>query len=82
MVLTAVKKRQTENEEYVIIPPDGGWGWVVVLASFYCQMVLDGIMLSFGMILEEIALHYNTTRSSAAAIGSVMYGMHYLAGKF
>ena len=24
-------------------PPDGGWGWVVCLASFMCNLILDGI---------------------------------------
>ena len=27
------------NSEPEIIPPDGGWGWVIVLASFFIQLI-------------------------------------------
>jgi len=27
-------------------PPDGGWGWVVCFASFMCNLILDGKILS------------------------------------
>ena len=39
-------------------PPDGGWGWVVVGASFLCNMVLDGIGYSFGILLKPLMEHY------------------------
>ena len=31
-----------EDLEDVPLPPDGGWGWVVVLSSFMCNLILDG----------------------------------------
>ena len=35
-------------------PPDGGWGWVVCAASFVCNMILDGIAYSFGVLLGPL----------------------------
>ena len=35
-------------------PPDGGWGWVVCAASFLCNMILDGIAYSFGVLLGPL----------------------------
>ncbi|VDP90076.1 unnamed protein product [Echinostoma caproni] len=32
-------------------PPDGGWGWIVVLGSFCCMILVDGICLSYGLLL-------------------------------
>ncbi|KER22357.1 hypothetical protein T265_09528 [Opisthorchis viverrini] len=31
--------------------PDGGWGWVVVLGSFCCMILVDGVSLSYGLLL-------------------------------
>ena len=33
---------------------EGGWSWLVVLASFLCVMVLDGIGYSYGGIFLHI----------------------------
>ena len=31
-----------EEVEDVPLPPDGGWGWVIVISSFMCNLILDG----------------------------------------
>ena len=35
-------------EALVIIPPDGGWGWVIVFACFIILICSDGSMNSYG----------------------------------
>lgn len=35
------------------IPPDGGWGWVVVFVSFITNFMGWGTLLSSGVFLEE-----------------------------
>ena len=32
--------------------PDGGWGWIVCLAAFYCVSVLDGELVSISDIWD------------------------------
>ena len=32
--------------------PDGGWGWIVCLAAFYCVSVLDGELVSISGIWD------------------------------
>ena len=26
-----------------LTPPDGGYGWVVLIASFFCSVIIDGV---------------------------------------
>ena len=40
----------------VPLPPDGGWGWVVVLASFTCNMILDGQSMSQLLLLPSLLI--------------------------
>ncbi len=48
----------TDDDEsvstYSFTPPDGGWGWVVVLASFVVNMIADGVTFSFGVLFVEL----------------------------
>ena len=49
-------------------PPDGGWGWVIVAASFLCNMVLDGIGYSFGILLTPLMNHYGEGKATMAMV--------------
>lgn len=35
-------------EPLVMLPPDGGYGWVVVVACFFMNLFTDGAIYSFG----------------------------------
>ena len=43
-----------ESSEY--LPPDGGWGWVVVSVSFLTNFMSWGTLLSSGVFLEEFCV--------------------------
>lgn len=44
--LTKLDIRKSEDVEptkaTIVIPPDGGFGWIVMLASFCCNFIVDG----------------------------------------
>lgn len=60
---------------------DGGYGWVIVLASFLCNMIVDGIAYSFGVFLDPFAKFYNESPGNIAWVGSLLSGMYLTAGK-
>ena len=60
-------------------PPDGGWGWVVVAASFFCLCVLDGISYTFGMFLAPLMEDMECGRSGVSAAGSLQVVSRYFA---
>lgn len=78
-----VRKHSTATvPTHVAVPPDGGWGWVVVAASFCCNLVVDGIIYSFGMFLAEIAKTFGETKGRVSLVGSLLSGTYLIVGKF
>ncbi|XP_065225825.1 monocarboxylate transporter 5-like [Planococcus citri] len=67
---------------HVAVPPDGGWGWVVVAASFCCNLIVDGIIYSFSMFLKEITTTFGESEAKVALIGSLLSGSYLIAGPF
>ncbi|XP_026474781.1 monocarboxylate transporter 14-like [Ctenocephalides felis] len=61
-------------------PPDGGYGWVVVFASFMCNMIVDGIAYTFGVFLGEFVLYFGEGKGKVAWVGSLLSGMYLSAG--
>lgn len=82
------KDEETESDDVcsdeaeVVVPPDGGWGWVIVMASFMCNMIVDGIIFSFGTFLEHIAKDFSATIAEVTLVGSLMSGFYLIAGPF
>ncbi|KAK9880173.1 hypothetical protein WA026_010046 [Henosepilachna vigintioctopunctata] len=61
-------------------PPDGGYGWVIVFASFMCNMILDGIAYTFGIFLSDIMDYYGETKGKTAWVGSLLSGIYLACG--
>lgn len=79
-------KQKTVDDEIpeteVVVPPDGGWGWVVVMGSFACNMIVDGIIFSFGIFLTEIAQTFHVSTAQVTLVGSLLSGFYLIAGPF
>ncbi|XP_073997465.1 monocarboxylate transporter 14-like [Rhodnius prolixus] len=60
--------------------PDGGWGWVVVIASFLVNLIADGITFSFGVIFVEFLHYFGEGKSKTAWIGSLFMAIPLLSG--
>lgn len=65
----------------MVVPPDGGWGWVIVAASFMCNLVVDGIIFSYGEFLKPIAKEFGVEDARVALAGSLQSGFYLMAGK-
>lgn len=61
-------------------PPDGGWGWVVVFASFIVNLIADGITFSFGVIFVEFLNYFGQNRGTTAWIGGLFMATPLLSG--
>jgi len=62
-------------------PPDGGWGWVIMVASFFNNFILDGIAYSFGVFLNEYVQYFNESVGFTSLANSLLCGTYLLIGK-
>ena len=63
------------------LPPDGGFGWVVVIASFFCNLIVDGVCYTFGIFYPQLLEHFQASKGETALVGSMLPGMYLIAGK-
>ncbi|XP_013113022.2 monocarboxylate transporter 12 [Stomoxys calcitrans] len=62
------------------IPPDGGWGWMVVFGSFMIHIITDGMTYSFGLFYDEFLVYFNEGKGYTAWIVSIMVGVTFASG--
>ncbi|KAK3603741.1 hypothetical protein CHS0354_023355 [Potamilus streckersoni] len=62
------------------VPPDGGWGWMVVLASFIIHIIADGIVYSFGIFYIEFLHYFKGSKAETAWVGSLVPGITLTVG--
>lgn len=60
--------------------PDGGWGWVVVAASFLIATVADGLAFSYGLVNEKFVEYFRTSEAKTSLIGSLFISVPLIAG--
>uniref|UniRef100_A0A0R3RVJ9 MFS domain-containing protein n=1 Tax=Elaeophora elaphi TaxID=1147741 RepID=A0A0R3RVJ9_9BILA len=68
------KKGDEGKTQYVPVV-DGGWGWAVVVGSFFIHVFADGIVYSFGILLEIIMKEFDASNAKASVIISLLTGL-------
>ena len=78
-----ISKEIISKEEYecVIVPPDGGFAWVVTFACFMTILISDGILFSFGLILSELEQVFREPVAKVAWIFSIVNGISLISGQ-
>lgn len=61
---------------------DSKYSWFVVLCSFFCNMIVDGMQYTFSNFLDPIMFTFNSTTMAVSLIGSLMSGFYNFSGKF
>ena len=44
------------------VPPDGGYGWVIVVAAFFSNFLVDGVANSFGTFMEGFENKFQSSK--------------------
>lgn len=61
-------------------PPEGGWGWAVVVGSFICIGFSYAFPKSITVFFKEIEVIFNATSSQVSWISSIMLAVMYAGG--
>ncbi|XP_058127754.1 monocarboxylate transporter 12 [Anopheles coustani] len=77
---TDIEQSVVEAESGLPTPPDGGWGWMVVLASFSIHIITDGLTYSFGIFYTEFLTYFNEGKGYTAWIASILVGVTLCSG--
>lgn len=64
-----------EDEEEDTEMEETWYGWVVVAASFLCNMVIDGMGYSFGVMLQPLMHEFNVGAGEVSFVGSILNGV-------
>lgn len=62
-------------------PPDGGYGWVVVMSAFFIMGLTAGVLKNFGLFFLDIQNHYGVPTSTISWVTSSTIAMFHLGGK-
>ena len=89
------EKDQSEEYDYITVPPDGGYGWIVLLACFVSlsldldrrtsifqliNLIVDGFLYAFGAFSDDIKKSYQCPEWAVSAVISLACGFYLLSG--
>ncbi|XP_059224981.1 uncharacterized protein LOC106089402 [Stomoxys calcitrans] len=88
---TLVSKANQDKEQFedvdnstaaVVVPPDSGWAWVVMVASFLCCTIIDGIVFCSAFIQDQLIQEFGVTKFYVSFVSSLLSGCYLMAGPF
>lgn len=65
----------------IFIIETGGYGWIIILASFLNHVIVDGICFTFAIFLSPLQKHFQSGAGKTNLAGSLLSGGYLLAGK-
>ena len=71
---------ENNSVAYTYTAPDGGWGWVIVIASFLVNMIADGVTFSFGILFDELEKEFGESKAVTAGVVSLFHAVPLLSG--
>jgi hypothetical protein len=68
--------KHVSDEEWGLVPPDGGWGWLVLMGTVLVNMLIPGTIKSFGVLFVEFLEVFDATPMVASWIPALCYFLY------
>nr|XP_009860312.1 monocarboxylate transporter 5-like [Ciona intestinalis] len=63
------------NSKQYVEPPDGGWGWVIVVAVWFDNMLVIGMLKSLGVLFPAFRSYFQESAGAISWINSISLSM-------
>ena len=74
------RDQEPEEDDRELDEVEETWyGWLVVAASFLCNMVIDGMGYSFGVMLQPLMHEFHVGAGEVSFVGSILNGVYLLS---
>ncbi|XP_018330395.1 monocarboxylate transporter 13 [Agrilus planipennis] len=70
------EENEKDEKDWELVPPDGGWGWLVLLGSTLVNIIVPGTVKSFGVLFVEFLEAFNTSQVAASWIPALCYFLY------
>ncbi|KAK2721862.1 hypothetical protein QYM36_003990, partial [Artemia franciscana] len=61
-----------------IRPIGGGYAWTILVCSFMCRFVVEGICYIFGFFMDDVIAEFSVRKGFVIWAGSLLAGVHVL----
>lgn len=79
---SSTKKDVEKMQKWKQVPPDGGWGWLVLLGATLVNVLVPGTVKSFGVLFVEFLEVFDASAAAAAWIPALCYFLYSSLGKY
>lgn len=77
LVAAPLDKKRHETK----VGPDGGWGWMIVVAAFMVNFIVDGVIGCFGLIYPDLMRQFSSSPALTSMAGSLIVGIYMCSSK-
>ncbi|KAL1492384.1 hypothetical protein ABEB36_010637 [Hypothenemus hampei] len=76
VILIDRRRNEKATEKWKLVPPDGGWGWLVLFGATLVNILVPGTIKSFGVLLVEFQEAFEATPSEGMWIPALCYFLY------